>query len=146
MSVSADPFADFIDQHPAAIRAVCWHERLLPDAAPLRGHLEIETKHGQVAVIDHRSGTVYRCPPRPPDADEDANQTPSRRHWRDLTRLLPGAFDDRPRFSRIHPLIGSNGRAIGWRFELTTGRAFEFHLHPEHPVLSTDSRARTKPP
>lgn len=132
-------FEDFINQHPASVRLVRWQRPSQDtprpggrDPAP-GGHLEIESKHGQVAVIDHRSGAVYRHPPRPPDTD------PSEvRSWSDLTARLPGAFNDRPRFSRIAPRYGHQGILIAWRFELNTGSVFEFHMHPDHPVLSTD--------
>lgn len=133
-------FDDFIGQHPAALRRVDWWD---PSQAPTRrpggdtpgggGHLEIETKHGQVAVIDHRSGAVYRHPPRPSGTE------PQRvRCWSDLTASVPGAFDGRPRFGIIAPRRDQDGTLIAWRFELSTGSAFEFHMHPTHPLLSTD--------
>jgi len=139
--VSDNPFDEFIDQHPAAIRYVTWEPRPPEFAA----HLEIETKHGQVAVIDHRTGSVYRRPPRPAatgqsvDPESCAPLAHPARQWRDLTRLLPCAFDGRPRFSRIFPLRRADGTQTGWRFELSTGRAFEYHLHPVHPVVSSDT-------
>ncbi|MCB1685416.1 MAG: hypothetical protein KDI31_13045, partial [Pseudomonadales bacterium] len=60
-------FDEFIDQHPASVRLVCWRSGPQQSGTDSQhsGHLEIETKHGQVAVIDHRSGVVYRHPPRP---------------------------------------------------------------------------------
>ena len=126
-------FENFIDQHPAALRLVLWQP--LSQRPPLEsGHLEIETKHGQVAVIDHQTGIVYRLPPRPDDVEPD-----DVRRWRDLTSALPDAFDARPRFSDIRPLRDGAGQTTAWRFELSTGRSFEFHMHPTHPVLSTGS-------
>lgn len=102
-----------IGQHPAALRIVCWaaepHEP---------GYLEIETKHGFVTLIDHRSGAVYANPPAPPDADVRLA-----RWQRDLTDVIPGAFTGRPRFSAIEPM-GNNPESISWRFTFDTGAAF----------------------
>ena len=80
-----------IDQHPAALRSVCWgagmHQQRLH-------HLEIETKHGRVLVFDHQAPRVYCNPPRPHiNSPQDRL---AQRSWRDLTEQVPAAFDARP--------------------------------------------------
>ncbi|MEJ2090039.1 MAG: hypothetical protein P8Y69_16535, partial [Gammaproteobacteria bacterium] len=56
-----------VGQHPAAIRTVVW--RTEPLAPEEFGHLEIETQHGSVFVIDHVTGAVDSNPPAPPVTD-----------------------------------------------------------------------------
>ena len=56
--------ARLIGQHPSAVRSVCFTEKRQAPVA--LGHLEIETKHGFVTLIDHSSGEAYADPPTPP--------------------------------------------------------------------------------
>ncbi len=121
-----------IDQHPAAIRSVCFSEEAIDMATPDLAHLEIETKHGQVTLIDHRTGEAYANPPVPPGA------AIRNRQQRDLSDQLPGAFADRPRFSSIEPLQ-QDGRHSGWHFELDTGAAFTLTLDERLPIVATRS-------
>lgn len=124
--------ARLIGHHPAALRTVRWSpEPLAPDAL---AHLELETKHGLVTVIDHRSGAVYARPPAPPGI-----QSP--RQHRDLSAVLPMAFSDRPVIEAIEPLTRA-GALRGWRFRLSTGRAFSLFLDDRVPLLSADDPER----
>jgi hypothetical protein len=110
-------------QHPAAIRTlIMGTESLRPDEF---GHLEIETKHGHVTLIDHLTGAVYSNPPLPPGSD-------TARQFRDLTHHLPGAFDGRPTFERI------TASTEGYHFTLSTGRGFSFTLDRHSPLVSPD--------
>jgi hypothetical protein len=90
-------------------------------------HLEIETKHGQVSLIHHRTGQVFCDPPVPPDAAGPRQQ-------RDLTGQVPGAFDGRPRIETAEALNGGQGRT-GYRFTFSTGASFSFHLDDRAPSL-----------
>jgi hypothetical protein len=96
-----------VGQHPAALRLVRW-----PQA--LSAHVEIETKHGLVVLIDCHDGTVRANPALPPGVDAGA------RLQEDLTGTVPAAFDGRPVFQAIAALRDS-GRLTGWRFDLSTG-------------------------
>ena len=119
----AQALSRLLDHHPAAIRTVVWRpEPLEPQEF---GHLEIETKHGHVVVIDHATGAVYRNPPAPPQAGPV-------RQLRDLTAHLPGAFDGRPTFHRVTP------SSRGYHFALSTGSGFSFILDPRFPLISLD--------
>ncbi len=120
-----------IGQHPAAIRSICFSEE--PHLPGAMAHLELETKHGFVILIDHRTGAVFANPPAPPAVDVHLN-----RQQRDLTDELPGAFADRPRFSKVEPLH-RNGALTGWRFELDTGAAFTLTLDEHLPIVATTS-------
>lgn len=123
LHAGAGPLARLLGQHPAAIRTLVWRaERLEPDEF---GHLEIETKHGHVVVIDHVTGAVYSNPPAPPHAT-------SVRQCRDLTAHLPCAFNGRPTFERVTPL------ARGYHFALSTGAGFSLTLDPRSPLLAPD--------
>lgn len=93
-------------------------------------HLEIETKHGFVTLIDHTTGEAHANPPVPPGVDGHRN-----RQQRDLSDDLPGAFAGRPRFSRIEALQ-QNGAFSGWRFELDTGAAFTLTLDGRLPIVA----------
>lgn len=125
-SLSADELprslARLIGQHPAALRAVCWAEDAHEPGTP--AHLEIETKHGFVTLIDHQSGTTYANPPAPPDLDVSCP-----RWQQDLTEAIPGAFSGRPVFATITPM-NDDGVQTGWRFEFDTGAAFTFNHSP----------------
>ena len=118
--------ARLIGQHPAAIRTLIFgsepleHDRF--------GHLEIETKHGHVVVIDHATGAVYSKPPLPPGV------AAARQH-RDLTTDLPGAFDGRPTISAITPTRG------GIHFALSTGAGFSLTLDEHSPVIAPDNHS-----
>ena len=115
-----------IGQHPAAVRTVAWQRAPL-GPTEIR-HLELESKHGHVLVIDHVTGEVHQLPPAPPGAT-------LARHQRDLTAEVPAAFDGRPRIESAVPLE-SVEQPTGWRFGLSTGACFEFHLDPESPRLT----------
>jgi hypothetical protein len=113
-----------VGQHPAAIRTVVW--RTEPLAPEEFGHLEIETKHGYVFVIDHVTGAVYSNPPAPPDTDAP-------RQFRDLTGRLRGAFDGRPTFAGVTP------SRTGYEFALSTGAGFSLTLDDRSPRISPDN-------
>ena len=124
----AATLADLIGQHPAAIRTVRWQRESL--GADELGHLEIETKHGQVVIFDHQTGAIYANPPAPNCAKGD-------RQHRDLTAELPGAFNDRPVLRHITPIM--EGEQIrGWSFGLSTGADFRLMLDESAPLLLTD--------
>jgi hypothetical protein len=120
-----------IGQHPSAIRSVCFSED--PHDPGALAHLEIETKHGSVVLIDHRTGAVYANPPVPDTADPTLT-----RQQRDLSDQLPGAFADRPRFAAVVPMREAGGLR-GWRFELDTGAAFTLTLHEHLPIVATST-------
>lgn len=130
------PLRRLIGQHPAAVRSVCFS----PGAQPpeTQAHLEIETKHGFVVLIDHRTGAVYANPPVP-----DAVAPGSVRAQRDLSDALPGAFADRPRFAAVRPVRetgdGADDALTGWRFELDTGAAFTLTLHEQVPIVAPNA-------
>ncbi|MEM8765860.1 MAG: hypothetical protein AAGE43_00320 [Pseudomonadota bacterium] len=106
-----------IGQHPAALRSVRWTGSGAVGRHPEdKEHLEIETKQGLVALIDHRDGSAYSRPPVPPDAAGE-------RQARDLTEQLPVAFDQRP----VIEAIKGDGNSA-WRFELSTGSCFVFEF------------------
>ncbi|MGE0624971.1 MAG: hypothetical protein AB7I04_13790 [Pseudomonadales bacterium] len=127
--------ARLVGQHPAALRAVCWTGPRPADRS--RDHLEIETKHGRVVVIDPESGAAFANPPLPPRI------TPgSRRQQRDLTELVPAAFNDRPVITAVEMLL-AGGRTAGWRVHLSTGIALTLKV-PE--VVPQVSRAEQPPP
>ena len=123
-----DALARFSGQHPAAIRAVRWQSE--PLAAHEFGHLEIETKHGQVVVIDHIDGSVYSNPPRPPVFSGTRQQ-------RDLTDELPSAFNDRPVILHLRP-IRRSGMLSGWRCSLSSGAAVILTLDPNRPQVTAE--------
>ena len=132
--------ARLIGQHPSAVRSVCFHAEPQPFTRegvsvvpPPLAHLEIETKHGQVTLIDHRTGLTYTNPPAPPEVEVHLN-----RQQRDLADELPGAFANRPRFSKITPLT-RDGRLRGWRFEFDTGAAFILTLDEHLPIVAASS-------
>lgn len=120
-----------IGQHPSAIRSVSFSEN--PHDPGALAHLEIETKHGFVVLIHHRTGAVYANPPVPENVDVRLA-----RQQRDLSDQLPGAFANRPRFSAVAPLLEAD-RLAGWRFELDTGVAFTLTLHETVPIVATTS-------
>ncbi len=120
-----------LGQHPSAIRSVCFSEE--PHTPEALGHLEIETKHGFVTLIDHSSGLTYANPPAPPAVDVHQN-----RRQRDLADELPGAFAGRPKFSAVEP-IGDGDRLTGWRFVLDTGAAFTLTLDEQLPIVTASS-------
>ena len=122
-----------LQQHPAAIRTLLFQSD--PLGPEQFGHLEIETKHGQVAVIDHATGEVYANPPTPPNAGQARRQ-------RDLTSHLPGAFDGRPVIQSIETTI-SDGMLTGYHFVFSTGSSFSFTLDPLSPLVLQDSQRRT---
>ena len=123
-----------IGQHPSAVRSVCFSEEVMPDTPfPAMAHLEIETKHGFVTLVDHNTGEAHANPPAPPGVDVHLN-----RQQRDLSEELPGVFADRPRFSSIEPLH-RGGRLSGWRFELDTGAAFTLTLDERLPIVAATS-------
>ena len=122
------PLRRLIGQHPAAIRSVCFSRSAHPPGT--QAHLEIETKHGFVVLIDHRNGAVYANPPVP-----DAMEPGSVRTQRDLSDELPGAFADRPRFAAVRDLRNAHG-LTGWRFELDTGAAFTLTLNEQVPIVA----------
>jgi hypothetical protein len=123
--------ARLIGQHPSAVRSVCFSED--PRESGSLAHLEIETKHGFVALIDHRSGAVYVNPPVPPGVDPALS-----RQQRDLSDQLAVAFSGRPRFSAVEP-VSAAGVLRGWRFELDTGGAFTLTLDERLPIVSATS-------
>ena len=123
--------ARLIGQHPSAVRSVCFSED--PHPPGTLAHLEIETKHGFVVLIDHRTGEALARPPVPEGVDPR-----QARQQRDLSDALPGAFADRPRFAKIDA-SSRDGRLEGWRFELDTGRAFTLTLHDEVPIVAASS-------
>ena len=131
-SLSAEPLPDalsrLIGQHPSAIRSVCFSEE--PHAPGSLAHLEIETKHGHVTLIDHATGEVYSNPPAPSGVSLDLA-----RRQRDLSDVLPGAFADRPRFAAIER-IAAGGRTKGWRFHMDTGAAFTLTLDDRLPIVT----------
>ncbi|HEY5644635.1 MAG TPA: GNAT family N-acetyltransferase [Pseudomonadales bacterium] len=111
-----------IGAHPAALRSVRWEPSRARGAAdraesahPLASadYLEIETKHGQVVIIEPGTGNVYANPPRPDQVEPDA-----RRRQQDLTEAVPLAFDGRPVITDIVP---ASGPFRGWRILLSTG-------------------------
>ena len=126
-----------IGQHPSAVRSICFSEepQVRGGAADnrLTGHLEIETKHGQVTLIDHRTGIAYANPPVPPGVDVRLN-----RQQRDLADELPGAFAGRPRFAKIEPL-STDDTLSGWNFELDTGAAFTLTLDEHLPIVAAST-------
>jgi len=126
-----EPLTRLIGQHPSAIRSVRFSEEAHAPGA--LAHLEIETKHGFVTLIDHSSGQVYANPPVPPGVNVYLS-----RQQRDLSDELPGAFAERPRFSRIDALE-DDGRLYGWRFELDTGAAFTLTLDEHLPIVAASS-------
>ena len=126
-----EPLARLVGQHPSAIRSVCFADE--PHAPGALAHLEIETKHGYVTLIDHNSGRAYANPPAPAGVDIHRS-----RQQRDLSDELPGAFANRPRFSRIEA-CQSNGRLSGWRFDLDTGVAFTLTLDEHLPIVAVIS-------
>lgn len=115
-----------IDQHPAALRSVCWstgmHQHRLH-------HLEIETKHGRVLLFDHRQPRVYCNPPHPP-GNAPQNRV-AQRSWRDLTEQVPVAFDARPLITSVS-FDHDTGR---WNFLLSTGAKLIFVLDTANPLL-----------
>lgn len=119
--------ARLIGQHPSAIRSICFSEESHEPGA--LGHLEIETKHGFVTLIDHRTGAAYASPPSPPGVRIQNRQQ------RDLSDELPGAFAERPRFSKV-AAMEENGVLQGWRFELDTGAAFTLTLDERLPIVA----------
>jgi hypothetical protein len=136
VSLSAEPLrpgelpaalARLIGQHPSAIRSICFSEESHEPGA--LGHLEIETKHGFVTLIDHRTGETYAAPPAPPAVRIQDRQQ------RDLTDELPGAFAERPRFSKVEAMA-EGGVLRGWRFELDTGAAFTLTLDERLPIVA----------
>ncbi len=116
--------AALIGMHPAALRSVSWDELPLQTLA----HLELETKHGHVAVFDHRAPVVHANPPRPPDASPHAG-----RRWLDLTEQVPSAFDGRPTIRAIEQ-AEREGQPC-WHIRLSTGVALAFVLHASKPLL-----------
>lgn len=126
-----EPLARLIGQHPSAIRSVCFAEE--PHPSGVLAHLEIETKHGFVILIDHSTGEVFANPPAP--SGIDVNQS---RQQHDLTDDLPSAFADRPRFSQIEA-VEREGALLGWRFELDTGAAFSLTLDEHLPIVAATS-------
>jgi hypothetical protein len=120
-----------VGHHPGAVRTVCWS----PDALSASGlhHLELETKHGQVVVIDHVSGECYSDPPQPPQTLDGELL----RQQRDLSAMLPGVFDGRPTFSRFVPLA-ENDSLTGWRIDLSNGRSFTLLLDGQTPLILPD--------
>lgn len=137
-NLSAEPaeeipaaLARLIGQHPSAIRSVCFSEE--PHVPGTLAHFEIETKHGFVTLIEHSSGQAFANPPALPGVDVHLS-----RQQRDLSNELPGAFADRPRFSRIEALE-RDGRLRGWRFELDTGAAFTLTLDEHLPIVAATS-------
>ncbi len=123
-----EPLRRLIGQHPSAVRSVSFRADVPPPGT--RAHLEIETKHGFVVLIDHRTGTVHANPPVPDTVGPDAI-----RAQRDLSDELPGAFAGRPRFAAVRP-VRNAGKLTGWRFELDTGAAFALTLHEEVPIVA----------
>jgi hypothetical protein len=123
-----EPLARLIGQHPAAIRSVCFSEG--PHERDALAHLEIETKHGFVILIHHRTGAVYSNPPVPPGVD-----TGRFRQQQDLSDALPGAFADRPRFAAVEAVRDGENLA-GWRFLLDTGAAFTLTLDERLPIVA----------
>jgi len=117
-----------LGQHPAAIRSVSFSGD--PQEQGATAHLEIETKHGFITLIDHRTGAVYSNPPLPPGAD-----TGSPRQQRDLSDELPGVFADRPRFEAVEA-IQDGAQLAGWRFRLDTGAAFTLTLDEHLPIVA----------
>jgi hypothetical protein len=93
-------------------------------------HLEIETKHGFVTLIDHATGAAFAHPPAPATVDVHLN-----RQQRDLSDELPGAFADRPRFREV-VAMQRDGRLTGWRFGLDTGAAFTLTLDEHLPIVA----------
>jgi hypothetical protein len=96
-------------------------------------HLELETKHGHVVVIDHVSGECYSDPPQPPQAL--TGELP--RRGRDLSAELPGAFDGRPTFSGFVPIV-EKASLTGWRIDLSNGRSFTLLLDGQTPLILPD--------
>jgi hypothetical protein len=125
--MSAELMERLVGQHPAALRAVRW--QAMPLGAEDLGHLEIETKHGQVVVIDHATGTPYANPPEPP-----VRSGP--RQARDLTATVPAAFDGRPTITAV-TLAPS---AAAWVLALSTGAEVVFSLGAAAPTLTTRQR------
>ena len=122
--------ARLIGQHPSAVRSVRFSEET--QGVVVLGHLEIETKHGFVTLIDHRTGEPHAQPPAPPGINVD-----QKRHQRDLADELPGAFAGRPRFSGVRAIL-SGDQLAGWRFELDTGASFTFSLDERLPLVAAD--------
>jgi hypothetical protein len=112
-----------VGQHPAALRSVHW---CTAEAGTRLRHLEVETKHGQVVVFDHRQPLVYSQPPRP-----TGTQQP--RRWRDLTEEARVAFDDRPVITQVE-FIDSPAH---WQLRFSTGARLSFMLDGSTPLLSS---------
>lgn len=127
-----DALARLLGQHPAAIRSICFSEE--PHAPGALGHLEIETKHGFVTLIDHRTGDALANPPAPAGVDLQRQ-----RQQRDLTDELPGAFAARPRIAKIEAISSASGDLGGWRFEFDTGSAFTLTLDDQVPIVAATS-------
>jgi hypothetical protein len=121
--------ARLLQQHPAAIRTLLFQSD--PLGSEQFGHLEIETKHGHVALIDHATGEVFANPPKTPNAGHARRQ-------RDLTGHLPGAFDGRPVIQSIETTI-SDGKRSGYHFTFSTGSGFSFTLDPLSPLVLPDN-------
>ena len=135
-----------IGAHPAALRSVRWEASRSPASAdrsasedPLASadYLEIETKQGQVVIIEPGSGNVFANPPRPDQVEPDA-----RRRQRDLTDAVPLAFDGRPVITAIAP-ASANGPFGGWRILLSTGIALTVTPDGAVPTTSDERPAAT---
>jgi len=123
-----DLLSRLIGHHPASLRTIRCDGGVL--AAHDFAHLEIETKHGHVVLIDHVTGQAYANPPALPGAGDA-------RHCRDLTDYLPGAFDGRPTIKTITPLM-KDSRLTGFHVGLSTGAGFSFTLDEETPLILSD--------
>ena len=108
-------------QHPAAFRSVSWNPE--PHNHHLQ-HLELETKHGQVVVFDHRRPELYSQPPAPTEA-----QFP--RTWHDLSEKIPQAFNGRPTITGFE----FQTQPAAWIISLSTGIRLVFALDQQHPSL-----------
>lgn len=110
-----------LHQHPAAIRSVSWHPD--PHSHSLQ-HLELETKHGQVVVFDHRQPLLYSQPPAPAQALHP-------RTWHDLTEQIPEAFDGRPTIASFD----YQNQPAAWIITLSTNVRLVFTLDEQQPSL-----------
>jgi hypothetical protein len=110
-----------IHQHPAALRSVSWYPQSHTHSLQ---HLELETKHGQVVVFDHRRPVLYSQPPKPAD-------TLSPRLWHDLSAEIPEAFNNRPTIEGFEFDLESSA----WVILLSTGIKLIFTLDERRPSL-----------
>jgi len=134
-SLSPEPIpaslSRLLGQHPAAVRTVCWRSAALTSTE--LQHLELESKHGHVVVIDHDSGECHADPPQPP-----LGLDPTRpRQQRDLSAELPGAFEGRPTFTGFVPIVEAQALR-GWRIEFSNGRNFTLTLDEQTPLILPD--------